>query len=260
MEQESFVHAAIVTKSIQTLRSDNIALKEQVTKQQEESQKLEINFREKIDLMQNKLATLSDNFSLISVELIQAKEDLVSYKELLAVGGFSGRTDEEHGSCARDIEKLTNSHAQLSSNLSELDLKQQLMDNTNYSGRMIWKIDNYSHRLQQAVMGTITVLHSAPCFTGIYGYKFCARLYLNGDGMGKRTHMSLFFVPMKSEYDDLLEWPFGSRVTFRLINQSDASKSIKETSSGHTVVEFSKTSKANECGCWMPYVRIERTS
>jgi len=44
------------------------------------------------------------------------------------------------------------------------------------------------------------------------GYKMCARLYLNGDGMGKGTHVSLFFVVMRGAYDALLKWPFRQKV------------------------------------------------
>lgn len=40
----------------------------------------------------------------------------------------------------------------------------------------------------------------------------CARLYLNGDGMGKGTHVSLFFVVMRGMYDALLKWPFRQKV------------------------------------------------
>ena len=36
----------------------------------------------------------------------------------------------------------------------------------------------------------------------------CIRAYLNGDGSGYKTHLSLFFVVMKGEYDALLKWPF----------------------------------------------------
>ena len=36
----------------------------------------------------------------------------------------------------------------------------------------------------------------------------CIRAYLNGDGIGENTHLSLFFVIMKGEYDPLLVWPF----------------------------------------------------
>ena len=49
-------------------------------------------------------------------------------------------------------------------------------------------------------------------YTAKYGYKLCLRLYLNGDGTGKRTHLSLFIVIMRGEYDALLSWPFRNKV------------------------------------------------
>lgn len=51
-------------------------------------------------------------------------------------------------------------------------------------------------------------------YTAKYGYKLCLRLYLNGDGTGKKTHLSLFIVIMKGEYDALLPWPFRNKVPF----------------------------------------------
>ena len=47
----------------------------------------------------------------------------------------------------------------------------------------------------------------------------CLRIYILGDGIGKGTHMSLFFVVMKGEFDNILQWPFTHKVTFKLINQ-----------------------------------------
>ena len=47
--------------------------------------------------------------------------------------------------------------------------------------------------------------------------------------MGKDSHVSLFFVLMKSEYDALLEWPFSQRVTFNLINPHNQEESLKES-------------------------------
>ena len=54
----------------------------------------------------------------------------------------------------------------------ELNLKQQLQENSTYNGKMIWKIDNLKLRMQQAITGHVTALHSAPCFTEKYGYKY----------------------------------------------------------------------------------------
>jgi len=44
-------------------------------------------------------------------------------------------------------------------------------------------------------------------------------MYPNGDGIGKGTHMSMFFVVMRGEYDALLPWSFVQKVQFRLIDQ-----------------------------------------
>lgn len=37
--------------------------------------------------------------------------------------------------------------------------------------------------------------------------------------MGKGSHMSLFFVIMRGEYDNLLPWPFQQKVTMTLLDQ-----------------------------------------
>ena len=47
----------------------------------------------------------------------------------------------------------------------------------------------------------------------------CLRVYLNGNGEGKRTHIFVFFVVMRGEFDALLEWPFEHQVTFTLIGR-----------------------------------------
>ena len=108
--------------------------------------------------------------------------------------------------------------------IGDLDLKFQLHENSVIDGYLIWKINNFQQRSSDAIIGKTRALHSAPCFTSKYGYKFCLRLYLHGDGMGKGTHLSLFLVLMKSEYDNILEWPFQKKIKFTLINQEDRSK------------------------------------
>jgi len=46
-----------------------------------------------------------------------------------------------------------------------------------------------------------------------------ARLYLNGDGNGRQTHMSLFFVLMRGSYDNILKFPFDYKIIFCLYDQ-----------------------------------------
>lgn len=46
------------------------------------------------------------------------------------------------------------------------------------------------------------------------------RLYMNGNGAGKGTHMSIFFVIMRGDYDHELQWPFNHRAKFVVIDQA----------------------------------------
>jgi len=47
-----------------------------------------------------------------------------------------------------------------------------------------------------------------------------ARLDLYGDGDARGTHMSIFLVILKGEYDPILTWPFDFPVNFCLFDQS----------------------------------------
>ena len=38
--------------------------------------------------------------------------------------------------------------------------------------------------------------------------------------------MSVFFVVMRGQYDELLRWPFGKRVTFMLLDQNNVNHVI----------------------------------
>lgn len=57
-----------------------------------------------------------------------------------------------------------------------------------------------------------TLSWPAAFYTSKYGYKMCLRIYLNGDGTGRGSHLSLFFVVMRGQSDALLKWPFNQKV------------------------------------------------
>ena len=107
--------------------------------------------------------------------------------------------------------------------LEEYARKQEFLS---YDGQLTWKITEYARKRSEAVNGQKVSFYS-PCFyTSRYGYKMCARIYLNGDGMGRGTHISLFFVAMRGEYDAILRWPFRQKVTFMLLDQDNAKHMI----------------------------------
>jgi len=53
----------------------------------------------------------------------------------------------------------------------------------------------------------------------LLGYKLYGRVYLNGDGGGRSTHLSVFLVVGRGQFDALLRWPFTQRVTLTLLDQ-----------------------------------------
>ena len=72
-----------------------------------------------------------------------------------------------------------------------------------HNGTLLWKIEGYQRKRQDAINGVKKALYSPPFYTAQYGYKMCATIYMNGDGFGKTTHLSLFFVVMRGELNDL---------------------------------------------------------
>ncbi|CAF3935322.1 unnamed protein product [Rotaria sp. Silwood1] len=95
-----------------------------------------------------------------------------------------------------------------------------------YDGILVWKITNFQEKMIDAQSERQTSIYSPPFYSSPIGYKMRARLYLNGDGNARRTHMSLFFVLMRSVNDPILKFPFNYKVTFCLYDQTPAQRHI----------------------------------
>ena len=130
------------------------------------------------------------------------------------------------------LEKITNNERSIGMHdvkMAEYDLRFRLLETASFDGTLIWRIPSYGRRKQDAVDGSTVSLYSQPFYSSYYGYKMCARVYLNGDGTGKGTHLSLFFVLMKGEYDALQIWPFRQKVSLSLLDQSGNRRHITDT-------------------------------
>ncbi|CAF2118406.1 unnamed protein product [Rotaria magnacalcarata] len=141
----------------------------------------------------------------------------------------------------KQIEKVKKSEEENSQLISAVDMnsnilqteletiKQILSDNSgssSFDGSFIWKITDVTGKLANAKNGQQPSIYSSPFYSSPTGYKMCMRLYLNGDGQVKGTHMSLFFVVMRGDYDAILTWPFNHKVTFFLYDQTNARRHI----------------------------------
>ncbi len=128
---------------------------------------------------------------------------------------------------ASAVSKAENDIQNLQEGFSELALMVQTLQATSYNGSFIWKIPEVQRRRHEAKVGKTISLYSAPFYISRQGYKVCLRLYMNGDGCGKNTHLSFFVTIMKGEYDALLQWPFRHTVTLTLLDQ-DGVKNISQ--------------------------------
>ena len=150
--------------------------------------------------------------------------------------GADTETDRvEKEMCYTQLQKLTenvqaiqNSLTQYAIAIDEVRLRQDVLDVKTTNGLFVWKIPDIRRRYQDAVDGRTASLYSPPFYTSPHGYRVCIRTYLNGDGIGKSTHISVFFFIMRSEHDNLLPWPFKQSVRFTLVNQKNQAASITE--------------------------------
>ena len=130
-------------------------------------------------------------------------------------------TQETARRTERRMESIEHTLALRNVTLADLEEYVRQQEFSSYDGQLLWKISEFARRRNEAVSGQQVSFYSPCFFTSRYGYKMCARIYLNGDGMGRGTHISVFFVVMRGQYDALLRWPFRQKVTFMLMDQDN---------------------------------------
>ena len=89
----------------------------------------------------------------------------------------------------------------------------------------LWRIDGFSQILKNSKNEGKEIIYSDPFYTKTetdgFGYKLKVLIYPDGTGDGKNTHLSVFIIIMKGEYDAILPWHFSKKVMFTLIDQQD---------------------------------------
>ena len=120
----------------------------------------------------------------------------------------------------RLMEKLDNLQRRFEERNASEEIVMIRNESLEFPRAFLWKVDNFSENLRQAHARRHR-LASTPFYTEKYGYKLRLSIVPNGDGRGKNTHLSVFIIVMKGEYDAILTWPFKKEVTFTLIDQQE---------------------------------------
>ena len=146
---------------------------------------------------------------------------------------------------------------------AEMDTRFNSLETQCYDGNFIWKITNYSSLKANAKSSKQLSIYSQPFYSSRFGYKMCGRIYPNGDGKGKDNYMSFFFVLMKSEYDNLLKWPFKHQVTLTLKDQINGKDISNSFSADESSISFGKPVSemniATGCPCFISQKQLENS-
>ena len=255
-----FEKVAVLWEKVDTLGADRSELLEVIKKKDEEMKAKDKLIAEKDDMitklddrLRNLEMTVRHGHELLdSVETdgrVDSKKikskgspSVRSFGQRVMVDGGSSVSSRQLANVVESSETNTIQIRQLSQNVQilqesvtqqtivvdELRLRQDILDVRTTNGSFVWKIPDIRRRYREAIDRRTVSIYSPPYFTSPQGYRICTRVYLNGDGIGKGTHISVFFVLMKSEHDNLLQWPFKQSVRFTLINQNNPSASITE--------------------------------
>lgn len=225
-------------KEFEDLKKSHASLVESLKQNEASTLKLVTSQNERIDILSKRLAEYEEKMGIAyeTYKVTAATNDayireIKEKQKELETRGLTGATNV--AALPRAVQTTIEVHeTQLGIHnvrLTDFDLRLQCMETTNYEGLIIWKISEYSRRKREATTpGGNVSLYSQPFFSGRYGYKMCARVYLNGDGAGRGTHISLFFVIMQGDYDDIILWPFRLKVTMMLLDQRNHRRHLSD--------------------------------
>ncbi|CAF1222747.1 unnamed protein product [Rotaria sordida] len=175
---------------------------------------------ETADILLGGIQSLNDDIQHVSSELLHHENSIRYLSDGLSKMKIA--IEETHSSI--DAQTVNQQIFEESIN----SLQQQLDDLKNIStdGTLIWRIANVQKKMIDAECERQTSIYSPVFYSSPNGYKMRLRLYLVGDGNARRTHMSLFFVLMRGEYDSVLQFPFSYKVTFCLFDQTSQQRHI----------------------------------
>ncbi|CAF1336428.1 unnamed protein product, partial [Rotaria sordida] len=175
---------------------------------------------ETINILASGIQTLNDDTQRLSSESIRLQSSTESLTQEFSSLKLSIQEQSSFLDGVKPNQEI------LQQDVASLKQKVDDMQYVSYDGTLIWKITSFHEKMMDAQSERQTSIYSPPFYSSATGYKMRARLYLNGDGNARRTHMSLFFVLMRGPNDAILKFPFNYKVTFCLYDQTPQQRHI----------------------------------
>lgn len=189
----------------------------------------EISEEDRFDDQKSRLKKLEESdFVKLKEKYKQLNDHVHQAEELVKLVKASKDTTEKAtfekriNTLSEKTRRLVVSHKANNTAMQRLSLKARLYQSTTFDGTFMWKLDDLRNRFTEAVSGKVTELFTPPLYTSRYGYKFSAKILLNGekrDRLANRPpHVALYIVLLKGDYDEVLPFPFPFPIKITLIN------------------------------------------
>ncbi|CAF1081960.1 unnamed protein product [Rotaria sordida] len=140
-------------------------------------------FHEMLNILEGGVETLNNDGQRLANESFQIQTVLLTLTEDLSKVKLS---IEESNAF---LEGAKQNYDILYQDLLSLKEKINDMQFVSYDGTLVWKITNFQEKMVDAQSERQTSIYSPPFYSSPNGYKMRARVYLNGDGNARRTHI-----------------------------------------------------------------------
>ncbi|XP_039183049.1 TNF receptor-associated factor 1 [Crotalus tigris] len=196
-----------------------------------------------------------------NITAVLSKEMVTSRQKILAFRGQRGLDQDMIRGLELKIADLQRCLAQKDAALVRLEKRLHFSEQASYDGVFLWKITDVHQKCYEAICGKFDGFQSPAFYTSRYGYKLCMRIYLNGEGRGRGTHVSLFIVLLKGDYDALLPWPFTHKITFMLLSQDHGDHLVTSLHPDPTSASFQRpaadTNEASGFARFVPLAKLQ---
>ena len=207
----------------------------------------------KIDVV----AAKTEIFESVSQVFQSTAEKVVSHCE--EVKTLFAQQERENQSLKATVETMRNEITLLRHQMQQ---RAETVEAVNTTACLVWKITDFREKRRLATSDSIAFWLSPIFLTSQFGYRMQLKIYLNGDGTGKGKYVSLFFIILKSPYDDILSWPFQQKVKMVAMDQSSRGQHITDAfrpdlSSSSFQKPVGTANIATGCPLFMPLALLE---
>ena len=214
--------AAQQTKCSDENRQLRQAITEHERKQCERESKMEKLVDEKKSELTKKMRAIENNLqtSLASQQTTILAKCSDENRQLRQVISEQERKQQENEATMMSLKddfshKIAASEQNIHDQEAKLTLHQQTLERVTCTGELPFDFTMTEFKKKKNDVDW----YSPPFYTHTHGYRMCIKVYANGYGGGKGTHLSVFAFLMQGPYDGDLMWSFQGVITIQLLNQ-----------------------------------------